>query len=104
MYEENLTKERLIKKTFEVFYKSEDNQIRDCNRVMLLCEESMMQNHIHGKGIKANATIIKSIYDDLKWIFERMQPDKLLTPRIYDITFVGRDGMGLPMKHVPAKV
>ena len=43
-FELNLTKERQLKRQFEQFYKSDENQIRDFfNRVMLSCEKANLE-------------------------------------------------------------
>ena len=69
MFEANIAKERVLKKTCDIFWKSEDNQIKDCNRVMTTCEQAMLQSSIFGKGIKPNLTLLKSLIKDLSWIF-----------------------------------
>ena len=92
--ESNLSKQRILKKTYDIFFKSDDNQIRDCNRVMLTCEEAMMQNYIMTKGLKPDNRLLQDVYTDFNRVFERMQHDQRQRPEIVNYRFIGRDVSG----------
>ena len=65
----------------------------------------MLQPHAYGKAIKPSMDVLKSLIKDLDLIFKARQDSSAVAPfSIYDIAFVGRDGMGLAMKYVPAKI
>ena len=36
----------------------------------------MLENRIHGKGLKPKLAILESLKKDLEWVFNLMQPQK----------------------------
>ena len=40
----------------------------------------MLEKHIFGKGLKLRNAPIKSLFEDVMWVFKFMQPDQKLTP------------------------
>jgi hypothetical protein len=63
-----------------------------------------MIKSVFGKGIRLDKSILVKLTKDIEWVFKLMEPEKLRMPVIVSIDYVGRAGMGLPMKGEPVKV
>ena len=85
-----------IVKLFDIFFSSQQNQISDLNRSILLAHDNLLLKAVERKGKNMlESNHLKRIQNDLDKLLKTQIPDKNLRPELTGVRYVGMTALRL---------